>query len=264
MRRKLALSLLLFVCLAASVAQAGESFVVLVDEERGLLLIPEGTAIPKGVEFSLTPRVEEPRFRLDTTAVAEEGAMVRRFAYAYAAPEKFVEARRRIAEVEARFPQPAAEELIMDGGQAAAAAPASGSPRFRRIESNITDSDETFYYYFWDDSFHAVRRMIYNVSQGGVSRKAYGYVYAEAGDWDTKVTVNNTSPQITTWNQTKTCDFYALPFTCTPISYILTTYPYYPIVASMTSHGYLTRYLYPPCDLPCKRNSSSSLTVSFP
>jgi len=35
MRRNLVLSLLVFVCLAAS-AQAGESFVVLVDEERGL------------------------------------------------------------------------------------------------------------------------------------------------------------------------------------------------------------------------------------
>lgn len=262
MRRTLVLSMLVFVCLAAS-ALATEPFIVLVDEERDLLLIPEGTPIPRGIEFSLSPRSGEPRFQLEGEAVAEEGVAPRRFVYAYAAPQKFVEARRRIAEVEARFPHPAAEELVVDGGQTAVGIPAAGPARFRRIASNIADSDETFYYYFWDNSFHAVRRMIYNVSQG-VSRKAYGYVYAEAGDWDTKVTVNNTSPQISAWNQTKTCNMYDLPFTCTPIVYIFSTYPYYPAVATMTSHGYLTRYLYPPCDLPCKSNSSSTLSVSFP
>ncbi|MEO8379634.1 MAG: hypothetical protein ABI779_08205 [Acidobacteriota bacterium] len=261
MRKKLVLSLLVFVCLAAS-AQAAEPFVVLVDEEHGLLLIPEGTAIPRGVEFSLSPRANQPRFRHEANAVAEEGAAPRRFVYAYAAPEKFVEARRRIAEVEAKYPQPAAEELAVDG-RPAAGIPAVGAPRLRRIVSNIVDSDETFYYYFWDGSFHAVRRMIYNVSQG-VSRKAYGYVYAETGDWDTKVTVNNTSPQVPAWNQSKTCDRYALPFTCTPIYYIYSTYPYYPVVATMTSYGSVARFLYPPCDLPCKSNSSSTISVGFP
>jgi hypothetical protein len=261
MRRHVVLSLLVFVCLAASV-RAAEPFVVLVDEERSLLLIPEGTVVPRGVEFTLSTRAGEPRFRFEGDAVAEEGAGPRRFVYAYTDPERFVEARRRIVEAEARFPDPPAE-LIFDGERKPVET-AAGVGRFR-VASNVADFDQTYYYYFWDGSYHAIRKVIQNVANNGVSFKAYGYVYAEAGDWDTKVMVNNTTTGGTTyWNQSKTCNYYNTAATCTPLVYIYSTYPYSPFTATVTSQGALTRFLYPPCDLPCKSNSSSTLSVSFP
>jgi hypothetical protein len=260
MRRNLALSLLVFVCLAAS-ARAAEPFVVLVDEERGLLLIPDGTAVPMGMEFSLTPRGDAPRFVLRADAVEEEGVTPRRFVYAYAAPERFTEARRRIAEGEAKFPRPAAE-LIPDDERKAVEIPA-GAARFKRVASNIADFDQTYYYYFWDGSYHAIRKYIHNESGGGVTYTAYGYVYSEAGDWDTKVVVNNTTTGGTPyWNQSKTCYFYNAAGTCTPAIWYLGTYQ--TVTATITSQAALTRYLYPPCDLPCKSNSSSTVSVSFP
>lgn len=263
MRRNLVLSLLVFVCLAAS-AQAAEPFVVLVDEQRGLLLIPEGTAVPMGVEFSFTPHTVAPRFIREGNAVAEESAAPRRFVYAYAAAEKFAEARRRIAENEAKFPQPAAE-LVFGEDRNAVESPV-GAARFRRIATNIADFDQTYFYYFWDGSYHAVRKYVHNESGDAVHYMAYGYAYSEAGDWDTKVVVNNTTTPGGTpyWNQSKTCWFYNAAGTCTPTVWTYVTNTSHPVTATVTSQGLLTRYLYPPCDLPCKSNSSSTASVSFP
>ena len=246
MRRKLVLSFLVLVCLAAS-AQAAEPFVVLVDEERGLLLIPDGTAIPMGVEFALTPESDAPQ----------------RFVYAYAAPEKFAEARRRILENEAKFPQPAAEVVVEDAARKAVGIHA-GAARLGRIASNIANFDQTYFYYFWDGSYHAVRKIIYNQGGGGgyVQYTGYGYVYSEAGDWDTKAVVNNTCPTHSYWNQSKTCWFYNAAGNCTPTVWTYVTTQ--PLTATVTSQATLTRYLYPPCDLPCKSNSSSTASVSFP
>lgn len=261
MKRILVLSLLVFVCLAAS-AQASEAFVVLVDEERGLLLIPEGTVIPRGVEFSVAPRADGPRFGRTPDAVGEEHAAPRRFVYAYAAPEEFAEARRRIAEAEAKLPQPAAELIYAEERNDAAAH--AGAGRLERVAANIADFDQTYYYYFWDGSYHAMRKRIWNQGGGWVQYTAYGYVYSEAGDWDTKVVVNNTttpggSPY---WNQSETCYFYNEAGDCTPE--VWTRVQTEPMTATVTSTANLTRYLYPPCDLPCKSNSSHTASVSFP
>ena len=115
MRTRVLLSLVVLVCATVSL-QAAESFVILVDEVHGLLLIPEGTAVPAGIDFQITSDARGPRSRVTADGVAIDGvgggvaadevAAPRRFVYAYAAPEKFVEARRRIAEAEAKFPHP--------------------------------------------------------------------------------------------------------------------------------------------------------------
>src|SRR5690348_10135940 len=182
-----------FVCLAVS-AQAAEPFVALVDEERGLLLIPDGTAVPMGVDFALTPEADAPQ----------------RFVYAYAAPERFAEARKRIAENEAKFPQPSAEVVLADAAAKKAVGMHAGAARFGRIAANIANFDQTYYYYFWDGSYHAVRKIIYNQGGGGgwVQYTGYGYVYSAAGDWDTKAVVTNSCPTHSYWNQNKTCWFY--------------------------------------------------------
>lgn len=264
MRRTLVLSLLVLVCLAAS-AQAAEPFVVLVDEQRGLLLIPEGTAIPMGVEFSLTPDADATRSVLAGSLVAEEGAAPRRFVYAYAAPEKFVEARRRIAEAEAKNPQPAADTVLAVDRKAVSMHAGPARPG-GKVAANVADMDQTYYYYFWDGSYHAMRKTIWTQPNGAIQYTAYGWVYSEAGDWDTKVVVNNTcpTPGYSAWTKSKTCYFYNAAGTCLPsiVTYVLP----YPNTATATinSSAALTRYLYPPCDLPCKSNSSSSMSVSFP
>jgi hypothetical protein len=237
---------------------------VLVDEQRGLLLIPEGTAIPMGVEFALTPDADALRSAFAGNLVAEEGVVPRRFVYAYAAPEKFVEARRRIAEAEAKFPQPAAE--LVSGGDRKAVSMHAGPARSGRVAANVADMDQTYYYYFWDNSYHAMRKKILTQSNGAIQYTAYGWVYSEAGDWDTKVVVNNScpTPGYSAWTQSKTCYFYNAAGTCLPTT--VTYVPPYPntVTATINSSAALTRYLYPPCDLPCKSNSSSTMSVSFP
>lgn len=255
MRRNLVLCVV-FVCLAVSV-QAAEPFIVLVDEERGLLLIPDGTAVPMGVEFTLTPDAGEPRSVLATDAV-------QRFVYAYAAPEKFTEARRRIAEVEAKFPPPSAE--LAPGAERKAVGMHAGTARSGRIAANVPDFNQNYYYYFWDGSYHAMHKSIWTQSNGAIQYTAYGWAYSEAGDWDTKVVVNNTcpTPGYSAWTKSKTCYFYNAAGTCLPgiTTYVL-PYPQ-TATATVNSSAALTRYLYPPCDLPCKSNSSSTMSVSFP
>ncbi len=272
MRRILVLSLVVVVLVSLAVsAQADEPFVALVDEERGLLLIPEGTAVPMGVELHLTRDAGAPR-SVQVDAIAEEGAAPRRLVYAYAAPEKFAEARRRIAEAEAKMADSAVDsvvELVKEGdsprpaGDRKTAKFNAGIVRPGRIVANTADFDQTYYYYFWDNSYHAVRKKILNVSNG-VQYTAYGYVYSAAGDWGAKVSVNNTCPQsgYSFWNQSKTCWFYGTDGNCTPT--IVTLQTTQSVTATITSHATLTRYLYPPCDLPCKSNSSSTVSVSFP
>jgi hypothetical protein len=266
MRTKVVLSLVVLVFLAVSM-QAAEPFIVLVDEERGLLLIPEGTAVPSGIEFSLTSDRGVPRSMLAANAVEGEGAAPRRFVYAYAAPEKFAEARRRIAEAEATMPDGLAERVDEGGAPRRAEdrkAAMTGVPRPGKIALNIADFDQTYYYYFWDNSYHAMRKKILNVSNGAVQYTAYGYVYSAAGEWDTKVVVTNTCPQPERpyWNQSKTCWFYNAEGNCTPTIATLNTTQ--SVTATINSQATLTRYLYPPCDLPCKSNSSSTASVSFP
>ena len=263
MRRILLVFLLVLVCFAAS-TRAAEPFIALVDEERGLLLIPEGTAIPIGVEFQLTPDAAEPRSLLSLNAVAGEDPAPRRFVYAYAAPERFAEARRRIAAAAAKFPHPEAE--VVRDGERKAVGMRAGVERRGRVAANIADFDQTYYYYFWDGSFHAMRKIIQNNPNGWVYYTGYGYAYSEAGDWDTKVYVNNTSPTVgySAWSQNKTCWFYNASGTCTPaIWWYGNRQPFTP-TATVNSSATLTRYLYPPCDLPCKSNSSSTMSISFP
>ncbi|HEX6100234.1 MAG TPA: hypothetical protein VF432_28225 [Thermoanaerobaculia bacterium] len=257
--RKLVLSLLVVVCLAVS-AHAAEPFVVLVDEERDLLLIPEGTAVPMGIEFSFTSDADPEMLALK--AAGGEGAAPRHWVYAYAAPERFVEARRRIAEAEAKSPQPSAEMVLAGERSAVGMRPGVARPG-GRVAANIDNFDQTYYYYFWDGSYHAVRKIIYNQGGGGgwVQYTAYGWVFSAAGDWDTKVVVNNSS-NFSYWNQSKTCYFYNADGNCTPAVWTHVNPNYFS--ASMTSYAVLTRYLYPPCDLPCKSNSTSTATVSVP
>ena len=256
MRRNLVFCLMVFGLLAAS-AQAAEPFVVLVDEEHGLLLIPEGTAVPRGVEFSLAPAdVDASR-----PALMADAAAPRRLVYAYAAPERFEEARRRVAEIEAKFPQPSAEVVLAEGGKAGRT---YTDRRPGRIATDIANFDQTYFYYFWDNSYHAVRKIIWNQGDGWVQYTAYGYVYSEAGAWDTKVVVSNNCPTsgYSLWTQSKTCWFYNAAGNCTPTVWTYVT-PY-TVTATVNSSATLTRYLYPPCDLPCKSNSSSTASVSFP
>jgi hypothetical protein len=196
MRRIVVLSLIVLVSLAVSV-QASERFVVLVDEQRNLLLIPEGTAVPQGIEFMLTPDADAPRSPFAVKAVDGEGAAPQRWVYAYASPEKFTEARRRIAEAEAKFPPPTAEQVIAGERRAVP----MHTARFGGVAANLTDVDETYYFYFWDNSYHAVRKFIDYQFGGWAMYSARGYAYSEAGDWDTKAVVTNTSTTNSGWNQ---------------------------------------------------------------
>src|SRR6185295_14711326 len=235
--------------------QAAESFVILVDEVHGLLLIPEGTAVPAGIDFQITSDARGPRSRVTADGVeAEDAAVPRRFVYAYAAPEKFVEARRRIAEAEAKFPPPSV-------GQEESAKRRTGP---WQIATNVASFDQTYYYSFWDGSYHAVRKNI--VSQGGNGYGQYtlsGWAYSEAGDWDAKVVVSNTATAgYPGWTASKTSWFYNAAGFCYPPDRTYITNQ--SVVATMTSQASITRYLYPPCDLPCKSNSSSTASVSFP
>jgi hypothetical protein len=257
--RRILLSSLVFVCLAVSL-QASEPFVVLVDEQRCLLLIPEGTAVPTGIEFTYTPDVDAPRSPFAANAAGVKGAAPQRWVYAYAAPEKFTEARRRIAEAEAKFPPPTAEQAM--AGDRRAVGMQTGTARLGRVGANLTDVDETYYYYFWDGSYHAVRKYIDYQTGGWAQYFGHGYAYSEAGDWDTKVVVTDTSATHSGWNQSKTCWYYNASGTCLPGIY--TYHTPYAFSGSLTSQAALTRYLYPPCDYPCKSNSSSTISISFP
>ena len=266
MRTRVLLSLVVLACATVSL-QAAEPFVILVDELHGLLLIPEGSAVPSGIDFQITSEARGSRSRVTADGVAvdavevDDAAVPRRFVYAYAAPEKFVEPRRRIAEAEAKFPHPAVE-LVPASGDQGAGSHASATGRWQTA-TNIADVDQTYYYDFWDGSYHAIRKYIYH-SNGIVGYTAYGWVYSEAGNWDTKVVVNNTTVGGTPyWNQSKTCNFYNASGTCLPAVWY-TGAGADPLIATVTSQAALTRYLYPPCDLPCKSNSSSTLSVSFP
>jgi hypothetical protein len=74
--------------------------------------------------------------------------------------------------------------------------------------------------------------------------------------------VTNSSTTHSGWNQNKTCWYYNASGTCTPgIWNYHTTFAY---SGNLISQATLTRYLYPPCDLPCKSNSSSTMSITFP
>jgi len=87
-------------------------------------------------------------------------------------------------------------------------------------------------------------------------------VYTVAGDYDTKVTASQSSTQHSYWTVSNTCWFYNSAGICN-------TPTYGPQESStftdtVTTRAALARFLYPPCDSPCKQNLSSSIVINFP
>jgi hypothetical protein len=126
---------------------------------------------------------------------------------------------------------------------------------------SIADMDQTYYYYFYDGSWHGARKYIRNTEvdvQFGVATSAF----TSNGDFDTKIYVTQSSAQNTFYNATKTCWFYGVEGTCSiPIRASHKPANY---TASATSTASIVHYFYPPCDLPCKENLYSSIVISFP
>jgi len=240
--RRIIVALAVFVCMAVS-AEA-QTFIALVDLENRVLWIPEGTAVPVGVEFYLEPDeetvagVERGRTQVAEAMaggrVAAANAPARRqLVYAYAPAEKFTEARERIAESQRG-----------------------------EVEAQVADHDQWYYFYFYDGSYHAARKYILNIyDQNMVQFGTASRVYDVGGSYDTKATASRVSTQYSWLNDSKTCWFYAASGTCqTPLS-ALQTDPFY--TGSVTLKGTLVRYLYAPCDT-CKQNLSSSIVINFP
>jgi hypothetical protein len=236
-------ALAVFVCLAVS-TEAAQTFIALVDLEKQVLWIPEGTAVPAGVEFYLDPdddaiagewmgRVQVAEATAGGTVAAADAPARQRLVYAYAPAEKFAEARARIA-----------------------------ASQRDEVETLVADHDQWYYFYFYDGSYHAARKHIRNlydlneVHYGTASR-----VYDVGGSYDTKATVSRSSTQFTWLNTSKTCWFYGTSGTCEIPLHAYQTSPTY--TGSVTLKGSLVRYLYGPCDT-CKEILSSSIVINFP
>ena len=239
--RRVILALAVFVCMTVS-AGAAQTFIALVDLEKQVLWIPEGTAVPAGVEFYLEPdeelvaSVDRAEDGTAGTAVASPDASSgrRRLVYAYAPAEKFTAARQRIAELQ------------------------------KGIQPLVADYDQYFYFYFYDGSYHAARKYIRNIPNYPYSNSVqYGtdsVVYDVGGNYDAKATVSRVT-QFSGLNISNTCWFYGSSGTCSiPLGVVQTTPSY---TGSMTSKGSLVRYLYGPCET-CKEILNSSIVINFP
>lgn len=239
--RRILLALVVLATLALPVA-ASEPFVALVDLERGLLLIPEGTAVPRGVELVLDGAPA--RAALDADAAPVE-ATPRRFVYAYAPGEKFVEPRQRIAAIEAEQP---------------AALKADDLPPMAGVVV-----DHTYYYYFPDGSWHGARKFSYYDDEfGNQSYIVQTFSYAAGGDFDTRVTVSQSSTQYSYFTTSKSCWFYGSDGTCNTNGYGFIAAPGQSFSATITSRASMVQYFYPPCDFPCKDVQASSIVINFP
>jgi hypothetical protein len=242
--RRMIVALAVFVCTAVS-AGAAQTFIALVDLEEHVLWIPEGTAVPAGVEFYLEPdeelvAVDRPlRSHVENatdggTVTAAHAPRQQRLVYAYAPEEKFTVARERIAESQ------------------------KGT-----MQSLVADQDQYYYFYFYDGSYHAARKYIRNIANYPESVQ-YGtdsVVYDAGGNYDAKATASRTSTQFPGLNASNTCWFYGTSGTCSIPIGVVQTFPTY--TGSMTSKGSLVRYLYGPCDT-CKEVLNSTIVISFP
>ncbi len=239
--RRVIVALAVSVCLAVS-AGAAEPFIALVDLEKQVLWIPEGTAVPAGVEFYLEPdedlvaSVDPMPLGTEGTPVAAAGASSgrRRLVYAYAPAEKFTLARQRIAESQ------------------------------KGIQPLVADYDQYYYFYFYDGSYHAARKYIRNIPNypypNSVHYGTDSVVHDVGGNYDAKATASRVT-QFPAMNTSNTCWFYASSGTCSIQLAVVQTTPSY--TGSMTSKGSLVRYLYGPCET-CKEILSSSIVINFP
>jgi hypothetical protein len=226
-------------------AGAAEPFIALVDLDRELLLIPEGTAVPRGVEFYLEPADERPdgfAGRVQETGAEEvvataEAAPRKRLVYAYAPVERFAAARKSVQ-----------EDLS------------------RELQVFVADMDEYYYFYFADGSYHRVRKYIKNYPDlPAFSNVQFGFDtvgFTAGGDLDSKISLSHSSTALSNWNETKTCWFYGTEGTCKILMIAYQTNANF--TATATSKASIVQYLYPPCDLPCKKNYYSSVVINFP
>jgi len=256
MMRRFVLTLVVVAALAVP-AGAAEPFIALVDLDRGLLLIPEGTAVPRGVEFYLEPDhatmrhagerngdgvsgrtpADEREAAVPDTVVMGEAAASRPLVYAYAPADQFVTARKTIEERQRH-----------------------------QVATLVDDMDQFYYFYFYDGSYHGARKRIHNTPEFPLySRVSYAVqteAYTAGGSYDTKISISQSSSQYSYWTVANTCWFYGTDGTCSTPTYGFNSSPTF--TATITSHASLVRYLYPPCDLPCKENLSSAIVISFP
>ena len=238
MSKRIVMVLVVVASLALSAGAA--DFVALVDVERGLLLIPEGTVVPRGVEFSLDG--VDAREAMSVDGVAAEP---RRFVYAYAPAEQFAEARQQIEAAEAKW----AEALKADD--------------LPEMSGVIVDT--TYYYYFPDGAWHGARKFSYHDEEfGNKSYMVTTLSYATAGEFDSRVTVSQSSTQYSYWTTSKTCLFYGVDGDCNTNGYGFIAPASQNFSATVTSRASIIRSLYPPCSFPCKQNLSSSIVITFP
>ena len=244
--KKLVTALVMVVSIAIPAAAA--DFVALVDLERGLLLIPEGTVVPAGVDFYLeadnAPARRSGPWMQDSGieqtpafGAAQNAAARRRLVYQYAPAEQFAAARQRIRDT-----------------------------RPREVETDIADLEQWYYFYFYDGSYHGARKSIRNLTgpppSYNVSYGVQTMAFTSNGDFGTRMTVSQSSSQYSYWTVSRSCSFEGTEGSCyTPI------YGYQShanFTASVTSRASIVHYFYAPCDLPCKENLSSSIVINFP
>jgi hypothetical protein len=243
--KRVIVALAVFVCVAVS-AEAAQTFIALVDLEKQVLWIPEGTAVPAGVEFYLEPdeeavagewtgRAQVAEAAAGGTVAAANAPARRQLVYAYAPAEKFTEARARIA-----------------------------AAQREKVETLVADFDQYYYFYFYDGSYHAARKYIHNIPNYSYTYSVhYGtdsIVYDVGGNYDAKVTASRVT-EFSGLNTSKTCWFYGAAGTCSIQTGVVQHTPTY--TGSMTSKGSIVRYLYGPCDT-CKEILSSSIVINFP
>jgi hypothetical protein len=227
-------SALFLLLLNLTVAAQARDVVILADLEHGLALLPEGTAIPKGVTVYARVVRHEPKVpRAEGVAPVAVAERQEPLVFAFAPESRFTAARKTIAD----------------------------APAFR---AQSDDSDVTYYVNFVDGSYVAARRIVIGTTQFGAASS----VYTPAGDYYSgTLSVYQTSNDQTSYNDNANMYINSSGgLVSTNIHYIVTGDPYFS--AHITTTGHIGHHYLPICghygEPPCNESYDGTIYITFP
>ena len=221
-------------------AAGRQSFVIVADVEHGLALVPDSAVVPAGV-----------------TVYIDNKPLV----FAHAPESTFTQARQVIEAAEA--PTSQNQPFVVRDRNGAQRHAAGDS--VMRIASDNTDI--TYYVYFYDGSYHAARKIVWDVSPYGTQYGVISSVYTPAGDYRSgSLYTDQTSSEYLGFNQSASSSITSAGGTVsTPFIVYQTSNPFY---ANVTSTGRIIHRYGPICgrygEPPCTETFNSTINVTVP
>ena len=219
------------------------SVIIVIDAESGKALIPEGTPVPEGIVV--------------------HNAAGKALEFATAPEERFAEARKTITATSALAPL--VPFVHREKGAAPLALPKINS-RFG-LHSELTESQTTYYVYFYDGSYISAFKWIRDVSPYGWQFFVQTGGYTPENDWYSGwIYVEQSSADHPGYNTTAYCTVNSAGGSCSTGLYGYQDNDTF--TAHVTSSGNIHHHRLPICgrygEPPCDENLSGSIEIYFP